>query len=86
MKLGFSQLRFKFVGLDREDELANASIYKIRYEANAITPNDATGGGGSRRKIVLPQAVTNGASDSQKSRCRFAHKIAPFTRWVARSM
>jgi hypothetical protein len=40
MKLGFSQLRFKFVGLDREDELANAQIYKIRYEANAITPNE----------------------------------------------
>jgi hypothetical protein len=39
-KLGFSQLRFKFVGLDREDELANAQIYKIRYEANAITPNE----------------------------------------------
>jgi hypothetical protein len=29
MKLGFSQLRFKFVGLDREDELANAQIYKL---------------------------------------------------------
>jgi hypothetical protein len=40
MKLGFSQLRFKFVGLDRADELANASIYKIRYEGNAITPNE----------------------------------------------
>jgi hypothetical protein len=39
-KLGFSQLRFKFVGLDREDELANAQISKIRYEANAITPNE----------------------------------------------
>jgi hypothetical protein len=40
MKLGFSQLRSRFVGLDREDELANASIYKIRYEGNAITPNE----------------------------------------------
>jgi hypothetical protein len=40
LKLGFSQLRFKFVGLDREDELANATIYKLRYEGNAITPNE----------------------------------------------
>ena len=40
MKLGFSQLRFKFVGLDREDEHANAQIYKIRYEGNAITPDE----------------------------------------------
>lgn len=39
-KLGFSQLRFKFVGLDREDEEANARIFKIRYESNSITPNE----------------------------------------------
>jgi hypothetical protein len=39
-RLGFSQLRFKFVGLDREDELAKNEIYKIQYEANTITPNE----------------------------------------------
>jgi hypothetical protein len=38
-KLGFYQLNFKFVGLEREDELATAQIYKIEYENNAITPN-----------------------------------------------
>jgi hypothetical protein len=39
-KLGFSQLGFRFKGLEREDELANAQIYKLRYEGNAITPNE----------------------------------------------
>jgi hypothetical protein len=31
-------------------------------------------------------AVTNGTSDSQNSRCRLAHRIAPVTRWVQYSM
>jgi hypothetical protein len=39
-KLGFSLLGFRFKGLEREDELANAQIYKLRYEGNAITPNE----------------------------------------------
>lgn len=39
-RLGFSQLRFKFKGLDREDEVATAEIFKIRYEANSIIPNE----------------------------------------------
>lgn len=38
-KLGFHQLQFKFVGLDREDELSTAKIYEIEYKNNAITPN-----------------------------------------------
>ncbi|MDR3473353.1 MAG: phage portal protein [Devosia sp.] len=38
-KLGFSQLMFRFVGLDREDEEATAKIYEIYYKNNAITPN-----------------------------------------------
>ena len=38
-RLGFSQLKFKFVGLDREDEAATADIYGTYYEHNAITPN-----------------------------------------------
>lgn len=37
--LGFSQIEFRFVGLDREDEKATADIYKTYYESNAITPN-----------------------------------------------
>lgn len=39
-RLGFSQLRFKFKGLDREDELAQAQIYEIYYQNNLITPNE----------------------------------------------
>ena len=38
-KLGFSQIEFRFVGLDREDEKATADIYRTYYESNAITPN-----------------------------------------------
>jgi hypothetical protein len=47
-KLGFSQLRFQFAGLDREDELATAQIFKIRYEANSITPDEFRGKLGER--------------------------------------
>lgn len=39
-RLGFSQLEFKFVGLDREDELATAQLNEIRYRSNTITPNE----------------------------------------------
>jgi hypothetical protein len=39
-RLGFSQLCFQFIGLDREDELSNAEIYEIEYQNNAITPNE----------------------------------------------
>ena len=39
-KLGFYQIEFKFVGLDREDEKATAEIYQIYYKNNAITPNE----------------------------------------------
>jgi len=38
-KLGFSQLCFRFRGLDREDELATARIHDLRYKSNSITPN-----------------------------------------------
>ena len=38
-KLGFSQLCFRFKGLDREDELATARIFDLRYKGNSITPN-----------------------------------------------
>jgi Phage portal protein len=39
-RLGFSQIEFAFVGLDREDEKATSEIYQIEYTNNAITPNE----------------------------------------------
>ncbi|MBM7045430.1 phage portal protein [Rhizobium lusitanum] len=39
-KLGFSQLMFMWVGLEREDELNTAKIYEIYYKNNAITPDE----------------------------------------------
>jgi hypothetical protein len=42
-QFGFTQVEFKFVGLDREDEKAAAEIYNIRYKANMITPNEERG-------------------------------------------
>lgn len=39
-RLGFSQIEFRFIGLDREDEKANADIYGVYYENNVITPNE----------------------------------------------
>jgi len=47
-KLGFSQIEFRFIGLDREDEKATAEIYKIYYESNSITPNE------QRDRLGLP--------------------------------
>jgi hypothetical protein len=38
--LGWHQIEFKFVGLDREDEEATAKIYETYYKGNAITPNE----------------------------------------------
>jgi hypothetical protein len=34
-KLGFSQLRFVFDGLDREDELSTTKIFQTRYQCNS---------------------------------------------------
>lgn len=42
-KLGFSQIEFKWVGLDRDDEKASADIFEIRYRSNMITPNEERG-------------------------------------------
>jgi portal protein len=39
-RLGFSQLRFCFTGLDREDEQASAEIYQTYYLNNAVTANE----------------------------------------------
>lgn len=46
--LGFSQIEFKYVGLDREDEAATSKIYETYYRANLITPNE------QREKLGLP--------------------------------
>lgn len=46
--LGFSQIQFRFVGLDREDEKATADIYKTYYESNSITPNE------QRERLGMP--------------------------------
>ena len=39
-RLGFQQLQFKFIGLDREDEQATAKIYETYYKNNLLTPNE----------------------------------------------
>ncbi len=39
-RLGFYQLRFRFLGLDREDEKRAAEIFAIEYQNGAITPNE----------------------------------------------
>ncbi len=39
-RLGFSQLEFRFKGLDREDEKESAEVFKLEYESNSITPNE----------------------------------------------
>jgi hypothetical protein len=38
-RLGFTQIRFHYAGLDREDELATAQIFDLRYKTNSITAN-----------------------------------------------
>ena len=38
-KLGFSQLEFRFKGIESDDELNLAEVFGIEYENNAITPN-----------------------------------------------
>lgn len=40
-RFGFSQIMFKFVGLDREEEEAQADIHEKQYQNNIITPNEA---------------------------------------------
>jgi len=39
-KLGFSQLEFRFIGLERDDELNLAKVFEIEYRNNATTPNE----------------------------------------------
>ncbi|GGH14727.1 hypothetical protein GCM10007036_14230 [Alsobacter metallidurans] len=46
--LGFSQLEFGFLGIDREDEKQEADVYAVYYASNAITPNE------QRERMGLP--------------------------------
>jgi len=39
-RLGFSQLEFRFLGLDREDELNLAKVFEVEYKNNATTVNE----------------------------------------------
>lgn len=39
-RLGFSQLQFRYLGLKRDDKKAEAEIFAIEYENNALTPNE----------------------------------------------
>jgi len=39
-KLGFSQVRFRFIGLDRDDEMNMAKVYETEFKNNSITPNE----------------------------------------------
>lgn len=39
-KLGFSQIEFRFLGLDRDDEEMLMGIHKGYYECNVLTPNE----------------------------------------------
>ena len=47
-KLGFHQLQFQFMGMDRKDEKATAEIFETYYKNNAITPNE------QRERLALP--------------------------------
>lgn len=47
-RLGFSQIEFKLVGLDREDEKMTADIYEKYYKNNLTTPNE------HREKMGMP--------------------------------
>jgi len=39
-RLGFSQLEHRFMGLKRDDKVAEADIYETEYKNNAVTPNE----------------------------------------------
>jgi hypothetical protein len=39
-KLGFSQIEFRFLGLDRDDEQMLANIHKTYYDCNVLTANE----------------------------------------------
>jgi HK97 family phage portal protein len=39
-RLGMTNLKFQFVGLDREDEEATSKILKTYYECNSVTPDE----------------------------------------------
>jgi hypothetical protein len=42
-RLGFSQIQFKWIGLERDDETETARRYSIYYKSNGVTPNEHRG-------------------------------------------
>lgn len=69
-RLGFSQLRFRYVGLDREDEKATAEILKLRYETNSVTPNEI------RDRFGEPPDVKSQWGDMVKADVEIAQQAA----------
>jgi len=55
-RLGFSQLRFRFKSLDREDEVSTWKIFETRYKNNTITPNEI-------RKVMGETPMENAWAD-----------------------
>lgn len=49
-RLGFSQIMFQFIGLDREEQEAQADIHEKQYQNNLITPNEA------RAQLGMPRS------------------------------
>lgn len=39
-RMGFWNLQFRFIGLDREDELLLSKVYEIEYRNGAVTPDE----------------------------------------------
>lgn len=87
-RLGFSQLRFKFSGLDREDEEATAKIFGIYYENNAITPNEHRAklgrkpienewGDMTRADVDIAMNAARGAAEVHDNKLPGAAKKAP---------
>lgn len=51
-RLGFSEIEFRFKGLERDDEVAAASIFRTRYESNVLTPNE------ERKRLALEPSTS----------------------------
>ena len=64
--------------------IVRSKIVYASADSSRTTPYSAVGTGANSFSPIQP--VTNGVSDSQKSRCRFAHSTAPSIRVVTCSM
>ncbi len=74
-RLGFHNLCFKFLGIDREDEQATASIYQTYYNTNVLTPNE------QRKKLGLEPSKSRWA-DMLNADYRIASKAATSAKQV----